>query len=468
MTAGEGATIPTGSKPASPHGRPRGLSSVAAVALATLFVVGGGGLVYWQSQSGKPMAEPAYRGVRVVVPLPGDAVPSAIASAVPAGTSMAAPSPAVAAPIAAPPKDLSWTDRAMASMTNAADSVGNAAKGGKDWLMGAMGMAPAPQPALTPTPASPPAAAPAMVAPAPVAPAPMAPPPAAMAPAMAAAAPPARPDMSPAAGRARPMLDADLVEQSAIGPLPLAKNGKTPWKTYAAPYDLTDKGVRIAIVVGGLGLSRAATDKAITALPERVTLAFSPYGAETLSGIERARLDGHETLLTLALEPPNFPQSDPGPYTLLSSLGDKENVARLQWVMSRAQGYVGLITEFGEIYTATSRHLIGPLNEMRRRGLLIVDSHVNPVSLLPRTARDIGVPRAWVDHILDADFSRDSIDAKLMDLERIAKQTGQAVGYANASPVVVERLQAWLPAMARRGYSLAPVSSVVDLQKDTK
>ena len=55
------------------------------------------------------------------------------------------------------------------------------------------------------------------------------------------------------------------------------------------------------------------------------------------------------------MEPFDYPDNDPGPQTLLTSLTPQQNVDRLYWLMSRFQGYVGLINMMGARFTASEQ-----------------------------------------------------------------------------------------------------------------
>ena len=72
-----------------------------------------------------------------------------------------------------------------------------------------------------------------------------------------------------------------------------------------------------------------------------MTFAFAPYGGDLERLVARARDEGHEVLLQVPMEPFDYPDNDPGPQTLLTSLDAGQNIDRLHWLMSRFQGYVG-------------------------------------------------------------------------------------------------------------------------------
>ena len=65
----------------------------------------------------------------------------------------------------------------------------------------------------------------------------------------------------------------------------------------------------------------------------------------------RARNDGHELLLQIPMEPFDYPDNDPGPQTLLTSLDAGQNIDRLHRLMSRFQGYVGISNYMGARFT---------------------------------------------------------------------------------------------------------------------
>jgi len=102
-------------------------------------------------------------------------------------------------------------------------------------------------------------------------------------------------EVEPGAGaRLAPAPDKRLVEKSRLGPLPrVGADGSRPMDVYARPFDAAQRfkagAPRIALVVGGLGLNPRSTEAAIAELPETVTLAFAPYGANVASDAAKAR-----------------------------------------------------------------------------------------------------------------------------------------------------------------------------------
>jgi polysaccharide deacetylase 2 family uncharacterized protein YibQ len=161
------------------------------------------------------------------------------------------------------------------------------------------------------------------------------------------------------------------------------------------------------------------------------------------------------------MEPYDFPRSDPGPSTLLTSLSNSDNLARLQGLMRRASGYVGLIAPDGSLFSSDAPKLSPVLQELSTRGLMVVDARSAPHSAISNVARSVGLPVVTVTQKLDRDLSPEAIATALSDLERTASLTGGVTGLATATPVMIEQLQAWAKDLPQRGFALAPVSVMV-------
>jgi polysaccharide deacetylase 2 family uncharacterized protein YibQ len=259
-----------------------------------------------------------------------------------------------------------------------------------------------------------------------------------------------------------PAPDNRITEDNAEGSLPrISENGLRPWQVYARPFNTADKRPRIALIITGLAMSRTITDQAINQLPPTVTLALASQGPVVGAWGARARQDGHEILLMVPMEPFDYPRSDPGPETLLTTLPNSDNLARLYSVLRKATGYVGVISVHGSRFTTDSTKFAPILDAVRARGLMIVDARAAPHSVVTDMARNDGVPVATVTQRIDGDLSPDAIAGALNDLEKTARLNGRAIAIAGPSPVLVSQIQAWAKSLPQRGIALAPISAMV-------
>lgn len=251
-----------------------------------------------------------------------------------------------------------------------------------------------------------------------------------------------------------------ISEKTRIGILPrVAPDGSRPVDLYAAAVPARSANIpKIAIVVTGLGLSQTGTQRAIKTLPRGITLAFSPYGNSIDRWMKKAREGGHELLVQVPLEPFDFPQNDPGPHTLLTSLKAKDNIGRLHWIMTRLTNYVGVVSYMGARFTSSGEALAPVMEDLSRRGLLYLDDGSSTRSIAAGVADAARTPFARSELVLDATPTASEIDLRLLQLESIARSKGVAVATATALPISIERIAAWAKTLERRGLVLVPIS----------
>jgi polysaccharide deacetylase 2 family uncharacterized protein YibQ len=258
-------------------------------------------------------------------------------------------------------------------------------------------------------------------------------------------------------------IDTRLLEKSRHGMIPAIADGVKPFTVYAADADRA-KAARmpiVAIVVAGLGVGAAKTTDAIMKLPAAVTLAFTPYGSDPGKLAERARAQRHEILLQVPMEPFDYPDNDPGPQTLLTTLTPEQNIDRLYWHLSRFQGYAGIANFMGARFVVSDAVMQPILREAAKRGLGYLDDGAAPRSVAATLAGGQSVPFAKADLSIDAVPTAVEIDRALAKLETLAKERGSAVGIASALPISIERIGAWTKALEGRGIMLAPLTTAM-------
>jgi hypothetical protein len=262
-----------------------------------------------------------------------------------------------------------------------------------------------------------------------------------------------------------PAPDKRLIERSRHGVLPrIGADGSRPADVYARPAPPPPGGKplpRVAIVVGGMGLSQSSTSDAITRLPGAVTLAFAPYGGEIERQVARARENGHEVMLQVPMEPFDYPENDPGPHTLTTTAPPNDTMDRLFWVMSRFPGYIGVMNHMGGKFTSNEQSLTPVLRELGGRGLFYLDDGSSARSLAPSLALTARLPATRADIVVDTRPKAASIDEQLARLEATARERGSAIGVASGLPVSIDRIAQWSKTLEGRGIQLVPVSALV-------
>ena len=258
-------------------------------------------------------------------------------------------------------------------------------------------------------------------------------------------------------------IDQRLLEKSRYGMIPVVSDGLKPFTVYAAEADRVKaaKMPVVAIVIGGLGVGAAKTTDAIMKLPAAVTLAFTPYGSDPAKLAERARAQRHEILLQVPMEPFDYPDNDPGPQTLLTTLAPEQNLDRMYWHLSRFQGYAGIANFMGARFVVTDAVMQPIIREAAKRGLGYLDDGSAPRSVAPTLAAGHTMPFAKADFAIDAVPTAVEIDRTLAKLESLARERGTAVGIASALPISIERIGVWIKTLESRGIMLVPLTTAM-------
>lgn len=270
-----------------------------------------------------------------------------------------------------------------------------------------------------------------------------------------------KPKVQPSDNRSPWAPVADLVEPSEFGPLPrMSQGGMRPLDAYSESSGSIGAN-RVAIVVGGLGISQTGTQEAIRKLPSQVTLAFSPFGNSLQRWMQAARKAGHEVALQLPMEPLGYPAVNPGPRTLTSKASLGENLGNLRWSLGRMTNYPVVMNYLGAGMNGDEKALRPILNELRQRGLAYFDDGSIETSVATQVADDLRLPHLQGHAVVDAKRDDASIRSRLAAIEGLARQQGYAVATATAFPESVERISKWVADAQRRGIVVVPLSNLV-------
>jgi len=264
-----------------------------------------------------------------------------------------------------------------------------------------------------------------------------------------------------AASPGKALMPSSMLEPGPHGPLPrIAPDGRLPWIVNNGRFDHGTRKPRIGIVLAGLGLNSQVTEDAIVQLPPEITLAFVPYAPDLPRWIELARQFGHEVLLSLPLESGSAADPGLGPRMLSTQASSAENLDRLRWVLSRASGYVGVLTWEGEKLMGSGQQILPVLQELASRGLMVVDSRQARSNVVQQQADALGLPFAKSLGFLDAEAGVAALDRNLQQLENLSQRSGFGVAMAVAFPDNVKRLVDWSRTVGQRGFALAPITGV--------
>ncbi len=216
----------------------------------------------------------------------------------------------------------------------------------------------------------------------------------------------------------------------------------------------------ISIIVSGLGLSSAATERAVNDLPSQVTLAFSPYAEDVHSWVRKAQSGHHETLMLLPMETSTYPQNDPGPRALSSRFSDQDNDENLNWMLTQGDGSIGVMNLMGTRFLTDQKRLTAAFNTLRKNDAMFIETPGIDKSAAADVAGKLGLPYMEANLQIDASATDKDIRAQLDALEQTARKRGYAVGLAQPYPLTLNVIKSWAAGLAERGIILAPLRTV--------
>jgi len=216
----------------------------------------------------------------------------------------------------------------------------------------------------------------------------------------------------------------------------------------------------IAIVIDDMGVDRKRSKRMWENIAGPLTLSFMTYANDLPQQTGAARAKGHELMLHVSMEPSN-PSIDAGPNVLMTSMGDAELTKLINWGMGRFEGYVGINNHMGSRFTENSHAMGVILKQVKKRGLLFLDSRTSPKSVAGKVARSLNMPTLVRNVFIDNDNEVDKVLKQLNETERLSRKGGVAIAIGHPREATIKALKIWIPAAIERGFAIVPISTVM-------
>ncbi|MBL4619179.1 MAG: divergent polysaccharide deacetylase family protein [Marinicaulis sp.] len=259
-----------------------------------------------------------------------------------------------------------------------------------------------------------------------------------------------------------------LLRSTPLGKIPrIAPDGRKAMTSYARPFTNPDNLPRIAIIVGGLGLNPALTERAIDELPPEISLAFAPYAKELSFWTEKARRSGHEVLIELPMESYGGNQQALGAAALLSTRSAQENLQRLDWLLARFGGYFAATNYMGGKFSADENALLPILQKLRDAGVAYIDDTGAARLAGEQTAVSWTTVNRMIPPAPD-ESRRRAVRRELKALEKIAQRDGAALGKTYVYAATLDEIIQWSNGLNENGFIAAPASSVLQARTSSR
>lgn len=242
----------------------------------------------------------------------------------------------------------------------------------------------------------------------------------------------------------------------------IAEDGTTPFQAFRRPFSPASNKIdypKVSIVMVDYCQSKEIAQLALNKLSADVSLALNPYCGNIDEAAQKARSLGHELWLGIPMETEGYPIDDYGPLSLLINSSVDANKSRVQKAMAKTTGYVGLLTYFNPVFTRSERDFTPVLDMIDQTGLGLFETNPAPPDYIERFAFGTKTPYAYADVIIDSRLEEFEIQSRLIELERIASDKGQATGVIRAVPLSIEMINKWSKTLSDKQILLAPLSA---------
>jgi hypothetical protein len=275
--------------------------------------------------------------------------------------------------------------------------------------------------------------------------------------------PPAAEAAAPAKPEAKPVPAPVAGEAGREAAAPPAKEKAVPPPTTPAPRETAARAEkrirgRLALIMDDMGNSREALD-VVLGLGQPVTVSVLPYSEHAQEIADKAHERGLEVLLHLPLESLNNHEADTDTEGMITAaMSPEEIVQSFETSLAQVPYADGVNNHMGSKFTADAelmRTLLAPIKE---KGLVFVDSRTSPQTVAYAEARRMGVPAVERNVFLDADADRGRIRDRLVELFKLARKKGQALGICHPYPETLEALRTGFRGFADYDLEVVPVS----------
>jgi polysaccharide deacetylase 2 family uncharacterized protein YibQ len=224
---------------------------------------------------------------------------------------------------------------------------------------------------------------------------------------------------------------------------------------------IADQGAQIAFIVTDLDRTPVKLYRAFMKSPVLFSVALRPDKAEAARIGKEVRLENHEVLLHLPMEPKGYPRVDPGKDAILLDLSRIEIEERITRCLSAVGPVQAVVSRLGSAAVNEPDVMRAVLDELKRRDLPFIDAHSSGPSMVEEIGEETGARTLTVGGSLDDDKgTAASVRARIREYAADAVQHGSLVVMVRPSALVLDVLESELPRIRAQGVELVPISRV--------
>jgi uncharacterized protein len=217
----------------------------------------------------------------------------------------------------------------------------------------------------------------------------------------------------------------------------------------------------ISILIDDLGYKFKEDTRAL-ALPGPIAYAILPHGPHTSTMAQLAHKRGKDILLHQPMQAEVMDKNEfLGPGALTLNMTREEFLKTLNININAVPNLIGINNHMGSLLTRHPGHMQWLMETMRKNGQFYVDSLTSDDSVAARLAKENNVPYLTRDVFLDHKQQRKYIRQQFMELIRLAKRNGSALGIGHPHISTIEVLNDVLQNVDKYGVRLVSIKRLL-------
>lgn len=223
------------------------------------------------------------------------------------------------------------------------------------------------------------------------------------------------------------------------------------------------KSVRkMAIIVTDLGLDDDLDRLILSKLPGKVSVAYNANSHELLDKCRKCYgAKKREILLSMPMEPMQYPDVDPGKLTLLTGVSVEQNLAILKKLLHYNPFVRGVIGDYGSHFLAFVDDLAPVIEDLNRREIFFLDPQTCMQSQTVEICKQLGAVCGRVDITMRLPALPSELDKLFASAIKITKETGWVLFVIPASKLIAEKIPEWMSTLRKRKIGLTSVESLL-------
>ena len=222
----------------------------------------------------------------------------------------------------------------------------------------------------------------------------------------------------------------------------------------------------ISIIIDDLGYKHQEDLRAL-ALPGPVAYAILPHGPHTQKMSQIATQNGKDILLHQPMQAMHKNQFL-GPGALTLNMTREEFIKTLNINIAAVPNLIGINNHMGSLLTRHPGHMQWLMETLKSNGQFYVDSVTSDDSVAARLAKENNIPYLARDVFLDNVQDPVYIGKQFLELIKIAKRKGSALGIGHPHTTTIEVLSQVLVDVDKYGVNFIGLKSLIKQRSKEK